>query len=94
MKLHFTFHLISIHPPLPVAVVPVESASRTCVLPSVVSTVTRFPSMDTAWAQVRLHMVTWVGALDPLAQHLVHHPFRYARTLADHVPEVGDAAHQ
>ena len=65
MKSRFTFHLISIHLPLPVAVVPVESASRTRVLPSAVSTVTRFPSMDTAWAQGAPPYGHVVGALDP-----------------------------
>ena len=35
-----------------------------------------------------------VWAVDPLALHLAPHSLRYAHSLADHAPEVGDAAHQ
>ncbi len=66
MKSRFTFHLTSIRPPLPVAVMPVESDNRTCVLPSAVSAVMRLPSMRMARAQARLHTVTWPGPLTPL----------------------------
>jgi hypothetical protein len=94
MKLHFTFHLSSIHLPLPVVVMPVESATRTCVLPLAVLTVMRLPFHGDGLGAGPPPYGNVIGALHTLAQHRVNVPLGHAQPLAEHVPDVGDAAHQ